>query len=556
MQLSALKKDPNVDTFSHLKEKLKGSNLSFRIKTVTEKEVLKILKSLKPKKSYGFDGITSEVLKLGADVLVVPLTYMINYSILTGNFPSNWKLSKIVPVLKKGDKKVMKNYRPVSLLSVAGMILEKVVANQIEDYFEKNELLGKFQFGFRKNKSTTSELLTLFDSLLEAKEKRKEIMVLLYDLSSAFDTVGHQVLQEKLHIYGFNDLSMEWIRSYLNNRKQMVEISGKVSSVQEMTTGTPQGSRLSPLLFIILMADMDLWARNSIISNFADDTQSIHISENTETLIETTRKEANNVIKFFECNNLMNNADKAALLYNSKGKGKCITIEDIGGENLESIESEKLLGLYINSNFDWCTHVEKISIELKKRIGLLCRIRKRIPNNKLLMIAEAIFNSKIRYGCSVYLNPVFDQEELKMKRLSKNVSVLQVLQNTMLRVVFGIKINQHVNMVHLREKIRMFSVNQMCIYHTLIEAYNVMKNSSSECIKMKWESKQQNKYLLRSKTSNELKIPDKPIRKCSGFSYNGAKLFNNLPENVRNTSSPITFKALIKTWIWHNIPSY
>ena len=552
---SKLKKDPNTDPFLLLKEKLKDSKLSFRLRTVSEKQVMKILKSLKHKKSYGCDGITSEVLKLGADVLIVPLTYMINYSILKGRFPSKWKLSKVVPVLKKGDKKVMKNYRPVSLLPVAGMILEKIVAIQIEEYFEKNELLGKFQFGFRRNKSTTSELLTLFDTLLEAKERKKEIMVLLYDLSSAFDTVCHQILLDKLYIYGFDDLSIQWMESYLSNRKQMVEISGKVSTTQELTTRTPQGSRLSPLLFIILIADMDLWAGESIISNFADDTQTIHISENIESLLETTRKDANNVIKFFECNNLVNNADKAALLFNSKGKGKCITIEDIGGEKVESIQSENLLGLHINSNFDWCAHVEKISIDLKKRIGLLRRIKHRVPKEKLLMIAEAIFNSKIRYGCSVYLNPVFDQEELKMKKLSKNTSSLQVLQNSMLRIVFGYKINQHINMEQLRKKIRMFSINQMCIYHTLLEAYNVTRYSSSECIKRKWENKNQNEYSLRSKTTNDLIIPEKPVTKCSGFSYNGAKLFNKLPENIRKTSSPSTFKALIKTWIWQHIPS-
>ena len=99
------------------------------------------------------------------------------------------------------------------------------------------------------------------------------------------------------------------------------------------------------------------------------------------------------------------------------------------------------------------------------------------------MIAEAIFNSKIRYGCSVYLTPVFDQEELKMKKLSKNTSHLQVLQNSMLRIVFGYMIKHHVNMEQLRKKNRMFSVNQMCIYHTLLEAYNVTRYSSFECIK-------------------------------------------------------------------------
>ena len=147
-----------------------------------EKEVFKSLKSLKPKKSHGYDGINSEILELGAEVLAVPLTYIINHSIVTGKYPSNWKLSKIVPLHKKGDKKILKNYRPVSLLSVPGMILERVVAMQIEEHFDKNNLLGNFQIGFRRNKNTTTELLTLFDTILEAKEKKKEILVLLYDL--------------------------------------------------------------------------------------------------------------------------------------------------------------------------------------------------------------------------------------------------------------------------------------------------------------------------------------------------------------------------------------
>ena len=180
---------------------------------------------------------------------------------------------------------------------------------------------------------------------------------------------------------------------------------------------------------------MDLWTENSKLSNFADDTQSIIISGNIEEAIEITQKEANNIIEFFESNNLVNNADKAAILYNSKGKGRTITVENIGGQELKSTYSEKLLGLHINSDFSWNTHVEKISIELKKRIGLLKRIKKRIPKDKLIIISEAIFNSKIRYGISVYLNQVFDAEELKMKKLSKNTTNLQTLQNTMITTI-------------------------------------------------------------------------------------------------------------------------
>ena len=140
----------NIDPLLLIKEKMKSRNITFKLKTVSVSVVHKILKDLKSKTSYGHDGITSEILKLGADVLKVPLTYIVNNSIKNSEYPSYWKISKIIALYKKENRKEMKNYRPLSLLSVAGMVLEKVVAMQIEEYFESNNLLGPFMFGFRK----------------------------------------------------------------------------------------------------------------------------------------------------------------------------------------------------------------------------------------------------------------------------------------------------------------------------------------------------------------------------------------------------------------------
>ena len=161
-------------------------------------------------------------------------------------------------------------------------------------------------------------------------------------------------------------MALKWMKSYLEARKQTVTVSEEMSTTQDMNIGTPHGSRLSPLFFLCLMADMNLWTEKSTLSNFADDTQSLVISDNLEEAFETTSKEANNVISFFESNNLVNNADKAAVICNSKGKGKNIIVENIGGENLSSVCSEKLFGLYLNSDLNWNTRIEKISIKLKK----------------------------------------------------------------------------------------------------------------------------------------------------------------------------------------------
>ena len=140
--------DPDYDPFVRQREKMRGSKLKFNLKTVSEKVVLGIIKAFKPKKRFVIDGITSEVLKLGSKILAVPLTYIVNCSITTGKYTSLWKIAKVIALHKKGDKKILKNYTPVSMLAVAGMVLEKVVALQIEEFFESNGLLGRFQFGF------------------------------------------------------------------------------------------------------------------------------------------------------------------------------------------------------------------------------------------------------------------------------------------------------------------------------------------------------------------------------------------------------------------------
>ena len=124
----------NIDPLSLLKEKMKSTNITFTIKTVNVSVVHKILKELKTKTSYGHDGITSEVLKLGADVLKVPLTYIVNTSIRENEYPSYWKIAKMIALFKKGNRWEIKNYRPVSLLCVAGMVLERVIAIQMEEY--------------------------------------------------------------------------------------------------------------------------------------------------------------------------------------------------------------------------------------------------------------------------------------------------------------------------------------------------------------------------------------------------------------------------------------
>ena len=552
MKLASKISKDDIDPLHPLKEKVKSKLLRFDIRCVKEDEVSKIIQKMKRKTSRGFDDISSEVLKLAGEVIIPPLTWIINASITKGVFPDQWKLAKVTPLHKRDDKTLAKNYRPVSLLSVSSMVLEKVVAIQVERHMEDNGLFGEFQFGFRKNKSTVSELLTLFDGLLEAKEKKKEICLLLYDLSAAFDTVDAGILLEKLKLYGFKERAMSWMSSYLSGRKQAVQIKGEVSSLIDIEIGTPQGSRLSPLLFTILMADLQLWTKNSQLSNFADDTQSIVIGDTKEIVEKTVKEESEAVMAFFKSINLVNNADKAALIYNSGRKGAVdVTMNNIGGEALTSKRRDKLLGLEVSAELNWEEHVDKLCKTLKQRMGLLRRIRHKIKKEKLPIIAEAIFTSKIRYGLAVYSRPRMSETDPMDPELQK----LQVLQNNMMRVVHGLKRADHINMAKLREEEGLMSVNQLAYYHHLVEMYNVIWKNSSGQLKRKIQQVTGGEHQLRNETRGDLKVPIKPSRGCVGFSYIGPIVWNNTPKFIRENLEEKEFKEDSKQWILKNIPN-
>ena len=141
----------------------------------------------------------------------------------------------------------------------------------------------------------------------------------------------------------------------------MAIVSRKVLSAIDIDIGCPQGSRLSPLLFLILMADLDLHVERSALSNFTNDTQSIIIQDTESEAINITKSEADSVIEFFGGVSLVNNPDKACLIFNSQGKHKDITME-VGGFELISKKSDKLLGMQVSSNLNWTTQLPDIPL--------------------------------------------------------------------------------------------------------------------------------------------------------------------------------------------------
>ena len=177
-----------------------------------------------------------------------------------------------MPLFKKPNIYQLNNFRPISILPCISKILEKCVFNQLYSYFENNKLFYKSQYGFRKSHSTESACLELVHKLTAQLENNETPFCIFIDLSKAFDTLDHSILLQKLKFYGLDEISINWFKSYLSERKQFVEIDGISSDIQTINTGVPQGSTLGPLLFIIYMNDLNTVSNIFNIILFADDT--------------------------------------------------------------------------------------------------------------------------------------------------------------------------------------------------------------------------------------------------------------------------------------------
>ena len=271
---------------------------AFHLTYTTEIDIEKILRSTNIRKAAGIDDLSGRFLKDGSRVLSKPISELCNLSIKLGSKISKWK-----PLIKKGSKTNLSNYRPISLLPLISKIIEKLIHEQTSSFLSNNEILYNYQSGFRKNHSTDSCLTFLHDKILKGYDKGLMTGMMLIDLQKAFDTIDHDILWKRLSAIGFSNHIIGWFKSYLSNRLFRVNLGNCYSDPSNITCGVPQGSILGPLLFLIYVNDMPQVLKSNLFL-YLDDSCLIFQGKDVIEIEKQLNGDFTNICEWFVDNRL------------------------------------------------------------------------------------------------------------------------------------------------------------------------------------------------------------------------------------------------------------
>ena len=303
---------------------------------------------------------------------------------LSGVFPDELKIAKVIPLFKSGSSNLMSNYRPIYILPRLSKIFEKLIHSRIYQFLEENEVIYNCQFGFRQSHSTIHAVQTAITSVVSSLNDSRQSMGIFVDFSKAFDTIKHEILLSKLNHYGIRGIALELICDYLSNRKQVVFYDNDCYSISsDISIGVPQGSVLGPLFFIIYVNDIiSCMDDSSKIILFADDTNIFVSASTIEELYDKAKMILLKLKNYIDANYLHINLKKSKFIHFRTSITK-VSTRDLFYENfkLEKVTSIKFLGIIISETLVWEDHIKSLNSKLSKISGSLFKLGKCLPRD-------------------------------------------------------------------------------------------------------------------------------------------------------------------------------
>uniref|UniRef100_A0AAR2M4G4 Reverse transcriptase domain-containing protein n=1 Tax=Pygocentrus nattereri TaxID=42514 RepID=A0AAR2M4G4_PYGNA len=511
-----------------------------------ENELIKIVSSAKPSTCI-LDPIPTGLLKEILPEITKPILSIINSSLSLGYIPKTFKLAVIRPLIKKAnlDPCELSNYRPISNLPFISKILKKVVAKQLSPYLHRNNLHEKFQSGFRPHHSTETALVKIINDLLLFTDQGNVSLLVLLDLSAAFDTIDHAILLDRLeNLVGVTGTALSWFRSYLSDRYQFVNVKGESSVRAKVIYGVPQGSVLGPILFTIYMLPL-----GTIISKhginfhcYADDTQ-LYISSKPDDKIKLAKIEdcVKDIKDWMSNNFLLLNSDKTeVLLLGPKLARHRLSNSTLKLNNLSvsSSLSVKNLGVMIDADLSFDTHISNITRTAFLHLRNIAKLRNSLSLQDAEKLVHAFITSRLDY-CNALLSGCH----------SKSLNKLQLVQNAAARVLTRTRKFDHISPV--LSALHWLPVKFCIDYKILLLTYKALNGLAPQYLS-ELLSYYEPSRLLRSQGAGLLLVPriNKATSGGRAFSYKAPQLWNNLPANVRESDTAPIFKSRLKTYLY------
>lgn len=388
--------------------------------STTEKEILNIIKSIKSKRSAGWDEISPFLLKKCSNSLVTPLTFLVNCSLQEGVFPNVLKFSCVKPIPKKPNSETLDQFRPISLLSTFSKIFEIVVCRRLVAFLNLNEFFDVRQFGFQRGKGTEDAIFDFLEKVSSSVDRSQFTVGAFCDLSKAFDCVDFAVLMAKLRCCGIGGVALDWLSSYFTDRQQKVVIdSNSQSNYEKVISGVPQGSILGPLLFLIYSNDLPVVINKGQVVLYADDTSVIVSHEKKESASNILLEQFQLLDKWFSANGLKLNPDKTQLVNFHLNNRLSPQNDSSYLPNCFSVVSSlRFLGVEIDSSLTWQPHINKLLPKLCRAYYAMMTLSHVVGLQTLREVYFAYFHSHLSYGITFWGN---SSEAIKAFYMQKRI---------------------------------------------------------------------------------------------------------------------------------------